>query len=228
MATLNVSLPRTETKLAVDTTKLPQNVADRLIEIGFTAHVRSAVNSAFSTELEKAMRADEEDARTEFENAEKAKLAKDAKYKVKTFKSKYDDKKAYKAFADAFVYTTDANEVAASRLAEMLEGKIRAARGESGANKALSNLVKQNILAVLKAKGKNHRDALAMIGDDPFAFIEKTARKRAGEDEAAYKTEYAKLDAQYVAPARTLLADDPEENEAEDGSETADDTDDLV
>lgn len=226
MATLKIALPKTDTKLDVDTSKLPQNVMDRLVEIGFTAHIRSAVNSAFSTELEKAMRDDEKEARETFEASEKEKASKDAKYKVKSFKSKYADKKAYAAFVEAFTSTVDPVEVANTRLEEMMEGKIRAARGESGTNKALASLVKANILAVMKSKGKNHRDALAMIGDDPFAFIDKTARKRAGDDTDAYKTELAKLNAQYVDPAKKLLADD---DDAEEGAEDEDtDANDLI
>lgn len=225
MTVLKLSLPKTETKLDVDTDKLPAVVVSRLVEIGLTAHIRSAVNSAYSTEIEKAMRADEKDARDAWDAAEKAKKDANPKYVVKAFKSKYDDKKAAKAFVTAFTSTVDPVEVATDRLAEMIEGKIRAARGESGANKALSSLVKANILAVLKSKGKAHRDAVAMIGDDPFVFIDKTAKKRAGDDAEAYKSELAKLNAQYVDPARALLADD---DDAEGETNEGDDTDDLM
>jgi hypothetical protein len=229
MTTLNLAIPKSDTRVSVDTSKFPQNVVDRLIEIGLTAHVRSSVNSAYSTEIEKAMREDEKDARETFEAAEKAALAANAKYKVKTFKSKFDDKKVAKAFVEAFTTAVDPVAVANERIAEMLEGKIRAARGESGSNKALSSLVKANILAVLKSKGKKHRDALAMIGEDPFAFIDKTARKRAGDDADAYKTELAKLNAQYVEPAKLMLADDPEEADGEDSGEDTDtDANDLI
>lgn len=225
---IKISIPQTEAKQEVDIEALPHNVRDRLIELGLTAHIRSSVNSAFSTELDKAMREDEKEVREAFEAAEKAALEANPKYKVKTFKSKYADKKAVAAFKEAFETVVDPVEVAAERVKALMEGTIRMARGEGGKNSALLSLVKANIVAVLKSKGKKHRDALAMVGDDPMQFIEKTARKRAGEDNEVYKTELAKLTAQYVEPARAMLADEPDDSDGEDGEGEGNDANDLI
>lgn len=203
--------------LSVDTDKLPVNVRQRLIELGLTAAIRSTVNSARSTEYDKAETA----AREAHKKAQAAALKKDAKYEVVTFNSE--------AFAKAFTHTTDLMAAAAERVAEYMAGTIRAARGQSGTSKLLAGAVRSNILTVLKGKGKGHKEAVAMIGDDPFAFIEKTARKRAGEGEGSderFAVELAKLNAQYVDPARALLAPDEPAAEGEEGAESA--ADDLI
>lgn len=219
---LNISVPKSETKVQVDVDALPANVVGRLIEIGLSSYIRSGVNGAFQTELEKALAEQDKPVRDAFEAAEKAKKDADAKYKVKPYK---EDAKAIAAFKESFTTSLDAAEVANERIKALMDGVIRAARGEGTKNSALSSLVKANILAVLKSKGKKHRDALAMIGDDPFTFIDKTARKRAGDDQDAYKTELAKLNAQYVDPAKAMLAEEPET----DGEEATDNgADDLI
>ena len=210
---LSISVPKAEGKASVDLDMLPENVNDRLREIGLASHIRSAVNSAYQTELEKALKEADKAPREAFEASEKAKKEADPKYKVKTYK---EDPKAVAAFKESFVSSVDPMEVAQDRIKALLSGEIRAARGEAGGNKVLASLVKANILAVLKAKGKGHRDAVAMIGDDPFAFIDKTARKRAGDDQDVYKSELAKLNAQYVDPAKAMLADEPESEEGDD------------
>lgn len=222
LGSMAVAIPHTgETakSATVAVPELPGNVISRLIELGLSNHIRSAVNSARGAELDKALKA----ALDAHNAAEQAKKAKDAKYKP----TKFD----VKTFKENFVYTVDPVAVANERITKMMAGEIRAARGESGTNRLLASAVTANILTVLKSKGKGHKEAKAMVGDDPFAFIEKTARKRAGEGEGAderYKTELAKLNAQYVDPARALLApeapaEDGEGNEGEDGGETADD-----
>lgn len=222
MTTVKVALPASEASVSIDTTQLPENVRNRLVEIGLTTHIRSAVNSAYSTELEKAMKADRSPLEEAFNAEQKALKEADAKYKVKKFA--YDAK----AFKEAFTHETDAEEVANARIEDLMAGNIRAARGGSGANKALLSLVKANILAVLKSKGKPHRDALAMIGDDPMAFIDKTARKRAGDDAEAYKTELAKLNAQYVEPARAMLSEPEDDVEGDTDGEESNDPNDLL
>lgn len=214
---LNIALARTSKTLPVDVAALPTNVARRLVELGLTAHLRSSVNSAFSGELEKAFAETETEARAAHDADQKAKLAKNPKHKVVPYKR---DEKAFRAFAEKFEFETDPVEVANTRLAALLNGEIRMARGTSGANKVLSKLVRTNIISVLMAKGKKAKEAAAMVGDDPFQFIEKTARKRAGDDDAAFKVELAKLNAQYVDPAKALLtpeqAADGEEGGADD------------
>lgn len=211
---VNISVPKSDNKASVDVDALPQNVRDRLIEIGLSAYIRSAVNSAYATELEKAIKENDAPAREAFEAAEKAQKEANPKYKIKAYK---EDPKAAAAFKEAFESVVKPDDVANDRIKALLNGEIRSARGTGTKNSALASLVKANILAVLKSKGKKHRDALAMIGDDPFAFIDKTARKRAGDDQNAYNTELAKLNAQYVDPAKAMLA---EPEETEEGEET--------
>lgn len=217
MSVISISVPKSETKVSVDTSKLPDRVTARLVELGLTAIVRSAVNNKLSNEVEKALKAHNEPALKAFNDAEQASLAANPKYKVKSYKP---DAKADEAFVKAFKSAIDPVAAANERIEALLAGDIRMARGEGGANKALMSLVKANIVAVLKSKGKKHRDALAMVGDDPMAFIEKTAAKRGGDDAEAVKAELAKLNAQYVEPARAMLAEQP----ADEGDET--DTDD--
>lgn len=220
---LNIVVPHTgdtPTRVPVTTDDLPVNVRERLIELGLTAYMRSAVNSARATEIDTAMRA----AAKAHDAAQAALKAKDKAYKV----IKFDEK----AFTKAFTITVDPMAVATARVEALLKGEIRSARGESGTNKILSAAVRNNILTVLKSKGKAHKEASAMIGDDPFAFIDKTARKRAGEGDGAderYATELAKLNAQYVDPARALLApDDPAEEGAEGETTPEGGADDLI
>lgn len=201
MNKVDISLPKTDKTVAVDIAALPANVTARLIELGLTAYMRSAVNSAFSTELTKAETAHNE--------------ANEGKKNAKPF-----DK-------DAFKPTTDPVAVAVERVEALLKGEIRAARGKSAENKVLSRLVKANIVARLMAKGKKTKEANELVGDDPFAFIDKTARKRAGDDDAAYKVELDRLYAQYVTPAKAMLGDD-EAPEAAEGEAEGEGSDALV
>lgn len=221
---LNISVPHTDNgngapaTVEITTDSLPVNVRQRLIELGLANHIRSAVNSRRSTELEAAMK----EAREKHDEAQKKAKAKDKDHKVVKFNEK--------AFREAFEFETDPMAVAAERVEALMNGEIRAARGASGANKLLAAAVRNNILTVLKAKGKAHKEALAMIGDDPFAFIDKTARKRAGEGDGAderYASELAKLNAQYVDPARALIAPD-EPSEGDEEGEEGGEADDLI
>jgi len=203
MTTIKVGIPNTENAtVEVDTDKLPSNVMARLIEMAVTSNVRSAVVSAFANEKAKAER--------DHDEAEAAKVKADKKYKAVPF-----DK-------EAFTTALDAETLATEKVAALYDGKITAARGMGGQNKALNAMVMSNVISALKAKGKKHKEAQAMVGDDPFAFIEKSARKRAGDDADAYKVEIAKLNALYVDPARAILGvtseapKEGEEGEADD------------
>jgi hypothetical protein len=224
MQNFTVTIPHTGATpktLPADLAKVPTNIVTRLAQIQFQARVRSAVNNAVSLELDKAETA----AREAHDKAQTEAKAKDAKHKVVKF-----DSKAFKA---AFVTTVDPIAKANEAIAALYAGELRE-RGQSGASKLLDKTVKSFMVAALMAKGKKQREANTIIGESAMDYIERTARKRAGEGEGAderYKAEYAKLEAQYIAPARAILGDEPEdepegdEEDAEGGDEpeTADD-----
>ncbi len=199
MSVTKFAIPHTDTTVEVAAASLPANVIDRLFEMAVTSYLRSAVSSALANEKTRAEKAHDE--------AEAAAKKADAKYKP----VKFD--------ADAFESEIDLETFVAEKIAEMESGTIRAARGKSGENKALIALVTSNVVGALKAKGKAHKEATAMVAGDPFAFIEKSARKRAGDDDAAYQGEIKKLYALYVDPAKAILGGKVEES---------DDADDLI
>lgn len=196
MGNVKVLVPNTDEEFVeIETAKLPQNVTDRLIEMALNTVIRSGVTSAFANDLNKAKR--DHDA------------------------SQEGVKKPVAFDPESYETDMDALTVAEDKVAALYAGEIRAARGKSGENKALIALVLSNVISALKAKGKKHKEAAAMIGGDPFAFIEKSARKRAGDDDAAYRTEIAKLNALYVDPAKAILGGSTANSEE-------DDADDLI
>jgi hypothetical protein len=221
--TVQLSVPHTgdtPKTITADISKLPENVRSRLIEIALQGRIRSGVNNAVNLEIDKAV----DTAQKAHDAAQKAEKAKDKNYKA----TKFDEK----AFRAAFTSKVDPMATAAAVLSEMEAGKIRV-RGTSQSDKLLTTTIRNNIVAVLVSKGKKQRDAKAMVGDDPMDFLEKTARKRAGDGEGSdevFTTELAKLHAQYVEPARALLApDEPEDaDEGEEAPEAGSAADDLV